>query len=232
MIPLPWSISALDSFTNCPKAYQERWVLKNFKEAKGAQQNWGDNVHKTFELRQSVGQALPIDLEDHEPYMLKLDTKPGILWTELKINLDRKAQPINDAFARDIWFRGGIDWLKYDSTTFTCTVVDYKTGKKHEKWKQLAMYAIWCFAMFPHAQIVDARFYWTTDMTEGRKVWGRADLPMLWDMFLGDLRQYVEAFKAEVWQPRPSGLCKPNRAGTFAGCPVITCPHNGSYKKP
>jgi hypothetical protein len=54
MIPLPWSISAIDAFINCPKAYQERWVLKNFKEAKGAQQNWGDNVHTCFELRQSV----------------------------------------------------------------------------------------------------------------------------------------------------------------------------------
>jgi hypothetical protein len=162
--------------------------------------------------------------------MLKLDAKPGILWTELKINLDRHARPINDAFDQLIWFRGGIDWLKVEAPN--ACVVDYKTGKKHEKWKQLAMYAIWTFLMFPDVDLVDARFYWTTDMTEGRKVWSRADIPELWAYFLGDLRQYVEAFKAEVWQPRPSGLCKPNRAGTFAGCPVITCQHNGSYKKP
>lgn len=232
MIPLPWSISALDAFVNCPKSYQERWVLKNYREAKGEAQTWGDNVHKAFELRQSVGQPLPIDLEEHEEFMLRLDAKPGTLWTELKTNLDRKARPINDAFARDIWWRGGIDWLKADNDSATACIVDYKTGKKHDKFKQLAMYAIWLFQMFPLINIVNAQFYWTTDKTVTKKVWGRGDTPELWAYFEGDLRQYVEAFKAEVWQPRPSGLCRPNRTGTYTGCPVVTCQHNARYVKP
>jgi hypothetical protein len=217
-VPLPWSVSSLDAFGNCPKSYNERWVKKNFKEDKGEAQIWGGSVHKSFELRQSVGQALPMDLAEHEPFMRILEDKPGTLFTELKVNLDRKARPINDAFAPDIWFRGGIDWLKVDRESRSACIVDYKTGKKNDKWRQLAMYAIWTFLMFPECDLVNAKFYWTVDKTAPKKVWSRADIPMLWAMFLGDLRLYVEAFKGDHWPARPSGLCN-------GWCPVTTCSH-------
>ena len=51
-----------------------------------------------------------------------------------------------------------------------------------------------------------------------KKVWGRAEIEALWNLFIGDLRQYAEAFKGDVWQPRPSGLCN-------GWCPVKTCAH-------
>jgi hypothetical protein len=97
-------------------------------------------------------------------------------------------------------------------------LVDYKTGKKREKWEQLAMNAVHVFASYPFVDLIDARYYWTVDQTESRKVWHRSEVPMLWDMVLGDLRQYAEAFKSETWQPRPSGLCN-------GWCPVTSCSH-------
>jgi hypothetical protein len=40
----------------------------------------------------------------------------------------------------------------------------------------------------------------------------------LWSKFVPDLRQYMEAFKTETWQARPSGLCN-------GWCPVTECEH-------
>ena len=117
-----------------------------------------------------------------------------------------------------------MDYEKVDVPNGLARIVDYKTGKKKAKWEQLAMNAVHTFASHPEIERIDARFYWTVDQSEDRKVWGRAEIPMLWDMVLGDLRQYAEAFKTETWQPRQSGLCK-------GWCPVTKCNH-WSPKRP
>ena len=215
--PLPWSHSALEDFKNCPKAYHEKRVTKVVTEVKGAEQIWGITVHKSFEDRLGTRVPLPLDLQEHEPYMRKLEAWGGHIFTETKIALDRRGQPCH-YFARDVWYRGVTDVQIVRNDEATLNLVDYKTGKKKEKWEQLMMNAIHSFANFPKINIIDARFYWTTDQTESCRVWGRADIPMLWDAFLGDLRQYAEAFKSDVWQPRPSGLC-------HGWCLSKTCEH-------
>lgn len=216
MKPLPWSHSSLSDFVNCPKQFYHKRVVKDVVDVQGPAQIWGVNVHKAFEDRQSVKTPLPLDLQMHEPYMQKLERWEGHFFTEQKIALDKRGQPISDFFAKDVWYRGVVDYTKLVGST--ARIVDYKTGKKKEKWEQLMMNAIHCFISHPEIEVVDARFYWTTDMTESRKVWGRNEMDALWGNFLGDLRQYAEAFKSEVWQPRTSGLC-------HGWCPVKTCSH-------
>jgi hypothetical protein len=77
---------------------------------------------------------------------------------------------------------------------------------------------LWTFAAFSNIDLVNAQFYWTVDQSTTKKVWGRGEIDMLWGMFIGDLRQYAEAFKSDTWQARPSGLC-------HGWCPVTTCEH-------
>ena len=202
--PLPWSHSGLEDFKNCPKAFHEKRVTKVVTDVKGEEQLWGINVHKSFEDRQATRTALPLDLAVHEKYMLKMEAWEGHFFTEQKIALDRKAQPCH-YFAPDVWYRGVTDYLKLHEKL--ARLVDYKTGKKKEKWEQLMMNAVHVFTAHPEVELVDARFYWTVDQTESRKVWGRGDIPLLWGSVLADLKQYAEAFKSDVWQPRPSGLC-------------------------
>lgn len=219
--PLPWSHTSLTEFVSCPKQFYHKRVVKDVVEEKGAQQLWGINVHKAFEDRQATKVPLPIDLQEHEPYMAKIEAWEGHFFTEQKIALDKRGRPVNNFFDPDVWYRGVIDWTKLVGKT--ARIIDYKTGKKKEKWEQLMMNAIWTFLTYPEIDVVDARFYWTVDKTESRKVWGRAEMEMLWGFFIGDLRQYAEAFKSETWQPRPSGLCA-------KWCSVLTCDHNGRRK--
>lgn len=214
MIPLPWSPSGLAQFVNCPRQYHEVRVVKTVVDVPGEAAQWGTTVHKHFEDRQAVGKPLPETLSHHEAYMSKLASWEGVSFTEQKVGLDRKAMPCS-FFDREVWMRQVIDFKNIDGDT--ARIVDYKTGKPHDKFDQLMLNAIHTFAMHP-VDIVDARYYWTSTYSETRKVWSRSEIPMMWAKFIPNLKQYREAFATNVWQPRPSGLCN-------GWCPVKGCEH-------
>lgn len=214
MTPLPWSFSSLEDFINCPKAFHEKRILKSVPPESSPEMDWGNYAHKAFESRQASSTQLPPDLTIHEPYMQRIEAWPGNFWTEQKVALNRKLMPCT-FFSPDVWWRGVIDYKKVHETL--AKAVDYKTGKPHEKWKQLASFALHTFATHP-VELVDAQFYWTKTQTITRKVYARAEIPQLWAQFVPDLKQYATAFKDDVWQARPSGLC-------HGWCPVTKCEH-------
>jgi len=216
--PKAWSFSALDTFKTCPRQYEAKYVSKSVQEEKSEQMLWGERVHKAFELRQLDGTPLPAGLEQHEDYMQKLEALPGIHNVEQKIALNLKREPCN-FFAPDVWFRGIIDYIKVSNDS-GAYVVDYKTGKPHQKMDQLSLFALHTFALYPDTDLVHVRFYWTKTASETRWVYRREDIPSMWAKFIPDLRQYAQAFKTDTWQPRQSGLCK-------QWCPVLDCEFNG-----
>lgn len=217
MKPLPWSHSALDDFRNCPRAYHEKRVLKSVTQEQTPEMIWGERVHKAFELRQLGDASLPPELEEHEPFMKQLEALPGLYFAcEQKIAFDTKCQPVNWQ-SRDIWCRGIIDHQKVCSVQRYAHLTDYKTGKPHDKFEQLALFALHTFAMHP-VDKVKVQFYWTKTLTTTHKIWTREEIPALWAKFIPHLRQYVEAFKTDTWQPRPSGLC-------HGWCPITSCEH-------
>ena len=217
MKPKPFSFSSLDTFKNCPKQYRHKYVLRDVKEERSVQMIEGENVHLAFQKRVEDGTPLPLHLHAHEPKMAALLAKDGIFWCEEKIALNKRREMCrwDDP---DIWWRGIIDFRLVDRDERSATLVDYKTGRPHEKWVQLAMFALHTFIAFPKVDIVNAQFYWTQTAKTTKKVWGRTDMDELWMMFVGDLRQYVQAFKTDTWQERPSGLCR-------GWCPVTDCQH-------
>lgn len=226
MKPLPWSYTALSTFTNCPKQYYHKYVAKDVKEVKSQQQLWGTSVHEAFEARQGPDRvALPDELAVHEPFMQKIEGGwEGSIMVELDAALNKRLQPCG-FFSDDVWWRGKVDLLKYANTlegkqvTHTqAKIVDYKTGKIKPDFRQLKLFALWGFYYFPKAPTIDVEFYWTVDQSTTRKVYGRAEIPEMWGSFVGDLKQYAEAFATEKWQPRPSGLCN-------GWCPVKDCQH-------
>src|SRR5579872_6165089 len=107
---LAWSPSSLDTFVSCPRQYHETKVLKRFKSEQGPEQIWGEKVHKHFEERQAHRKPLPEDLEEHEPFMQRLENKPGHFFTEQKVALDNKLVPCA-FFDKACFFRGVIDYL-------------------------------------------------------------------------------------------------------------------------
>lgn len=213
MMPRPWSHTALEDFVNCPRSFFEKRVAKSVREAETEQQLWGTYVHEAFERRLRDGRSLPDELEGHEPFMQKLEELRGQQAFERKIALNRSAEPC-DFFGNRVWFRGVIDHELIDGDYALLT--DYKTGKQHQKFGQLKLFALWCFAAYPALRAMDAQYYWTQSMTTTRERYTREMVPLLWKAFIPSLRQYAEAFKTETFTPRPSGLCN-------GWCPVTSC---------
>lgn len=213
MRPMPWSHSRLESFKNCPRAFHEKDVLKSVVETKGEATVWGEQVHTHFENFLSDGVDLPEVLGVHRPFLERLIELPGTMYVEQKIALDIRGQPC-EFFSQDVWFRGIIDFAKINGTQ--ALLIDHKTGKHHQKFQQLALFAIWAFAAYPQLETVRAEYYWTQLMSKGGETYRREDIPKLWAPIVPHLRQYAQAFRDDVWQPRQSGLCN-------GWCPVETC---------
>jgi PD-(D/E)XK nuclease superfamily len=217
MKPLPWSPSALETFKNCPEQYHHRYVLKDLPpEERSAEQIYGESVHEVFADRQRPKHVkLPPALAVHEPFMQELEAQPGWVFVEHKTAMAKSLEPC-EWDDKNIWCRMIIDYLRIDAASRQAWIVDYKTGRPHRKFNQLIIYALWVFNSFAYIDTVSVQFYWTKDRTTTDKTWSREDVPKLWNELVGDLRQYREAFRSNIWQMRPSGLCK-------GWCPVIGC---------
>jgi RecB family exonuclease len=221
MRPLPWSPSALETFRNCPEQYHHRYVLKDLPpEERSAEQIYGETAHEAFAARlrpRQTRKSLPPDLAAHEPLMLELAALPGWAFVEHKVALGKDAEPC-EWDAADVWCRMIIDYLRVDPHGRRAWIVDYKTGRPHKKFNQLIIYALWTFRQFRYVDTIEATFYWTKTRAKTSRTWQVGEVDALWTELRGDLRQYRDAFRADVWQMRPSGLC----AGW---CPVVGCQH-------
>ena len=218
MKPVPWSYSALSTFINCPRQFEALRVTKTVKDSQGEAQVWGEWVHKQFENRQRDGTPLPPELAGHEAYMQRLEAMPGTALCEQKVALNHNVVPCG-FFDPDVWNRGVIDYTKIHY--HVAKIVDYKTGKVKPDLKQLALFSLFVFHTYPQVTVCNTEYYWTVDPTRPTEAeFLRSRIPEIWNKFLPDLKQYNEAFKHNIWQPRQSGLCK-------AHCPVKECEFNG-----
>ena len=223
MLPKPWSPSALEDFVNCPRAYHAKSVTKRIPYVQNEDARAGEWAHKQFELRVADGTPLPTELNEHEDFIAGLIAKPGMIYPEQEIAFDQRAKPCG-FWAKDVWCRGKLDVQNIDGEACEALVTDYKTGKPHTKFNQLKLYTLHTFAMFPGINTVTAQFYWTQTKTTTHQTYTRGQVGALWGSFVPDLKQYVEAFQTDTWQPRPSGLCK-------GWCPVTDCEHWSPRRK-
>lgn len=213
--PQAWSHSALDTFVNCPRQFHARYVAKIIPYQPTVEMAEGNRVHKAFELRVAEGKELPFDLKQFEPTLAKLVDRPGEVYAERKIAFNTKAQPCNWQ-ATGIWYRGVIDYTNIQPDESWAEIIDYKTGKPHNKFKQLISNSLWIFAQYPEVEKVKVSYYWTKTDNYTSQEYLRTQIPALWGQLLPDLRQYKEAFQTDIWQPRQSGLCR-------GWCPVRDC---------
>lgn len=217
MKPRPWSHSALDDFHNCPRAYYEKRIAKSVVEERSQEVLWGEWVHKQFENRVRHGTPLPDTLTEFEEYIQHLMALPGAKDAERKIALNKQLEPC-DFFDKEVWFRGVIDFSQiYRGRAL---LIDYKTGKPHQKFGQLKLFALHTFHEYATVDEARCEFYWTKSKTSTGETYTRDMMSDLWAEFAPKLKQYVEAFRTDTWQPRPSGLCR-------AHCAVLACEHNG-----
>lgn len=214
MKPLPLSFSALEKFKNCPKQYYEIKVAKSIKEEQGEAAIWGDYVHKHFEeyLRAGGIYDLPDNVKQYKDYLDAFLAQDGELLVEVELAVNTALQPCG-FFEKGVFLRGYADVLRIKGDT--AWVHDHKTGKR-KITKQLRMMALLIFAIYPKIARIHASFGWLRDGKSDSETFTRLDWPDLVNDFLPDIRQYRDAFRDNVWQPRQSGLC-------HGWCPVTTC---------
>lgn len=219
-----WSFTGLEQFDNCAYQFNEVRNLKKYPyEATSAEAVWGRYVHKAFEDRMGTRVELPLDLAHHEPFMRRMEEWDGsFFFTEQQVALGKDLKPLSNFFDPAIWWSGIIDYTKLEYLAQRARIVDYKTGKRKPKPKQLVQNALWTFAMYPDINIVDTFFYWTQesdiDKATDRYVYTRDQIPEMWSQFVPSLSKLKEAYDTNTWTPRPSGLC-------YGWCPVTDCQH-------
>jgi hypothetical protein len=220
--PQPWSFSRLDAYENCPRQFYETSVAKRYKDAPSPQMLWGREVHTAFEHRLLHDKALPPDLATHEKYLAWFQALPGELAGEERIALNRDLEACG-FFADDVWYRGQVDARKrHEAVAF---IVDHKTGRVKNDFKQLKTFAIHEFLTQPQIMTVRTEYYWTQTATASGETYQRTQLWDLFNEFRPALERYANSFLTDTWNPKQSGLC----AGF---CPVTNCEYWRPKRKP
>lgn len=208
--PLPWSYSALSKFAACPTQFYETRVLKNFVDAPGEAALWGTYVHLQIENTLNGVAAMPENTKVYAPQVWEaINGVKGAL-PEVKLAINTKFEP---CAWENRWCGSISDVLKVKGDT--ACVIDWKLGKIKPS-TQLKLNALMVFYNYPEVNTVHTSFEWLQFKQRNVDVHTRDQIPVLWKSFENDLRQYAQAFKTDVWQKRPSGLC-------FGWCSVTTC---------
>lgn len=212
MTPFPWSISALDKFVTCPKAYHEIRVVKRIVEPEGEAAAWGNRVHKDIEDDLKGTRPLAPEMAQFRQYVDTIKGRPGTMLVEQNMALNRSLQPVT-WFAKDVWVRGKADVVHLNGNT--AVGLDHKTGKR-KTTRQMALMALLTFYHHPQIERVRTLFCWLKTNEFDKDEFKREEIPSLWQRFVPDLNQYRKAFHTDTWQPRQSGLC-------HGWCPVKDC---------
>lgn len=215
--PRPWSFSALNGFTTCPHRHLEVKVLKHFKDESGEAAQWGSYVHKCIEDAINDGAPMPDNVKTYGPQVwATIDGLAGAR-AEVKLAINTQLEPVP---WDERWCGSISDVLKiYEDTAW---VIDWKLGKTPKFTNQLKLNALMVFYNYPDVNTVHTRFAWLAHGSSMKESYTRDQIPELWNVFMSELKQYVQAFKTDVWQKRPSGLCKNY-------CPVTSCENCGQF---
>jgi hypothetical protein len=76
------------------------------------------------------------------------------------------------------------------------------------------------FAHFPEIKVVKAALLFVVCETLVKDSYTIENKPELWRKWGAEYGTLQRAYTTNVWNPRPTGLCK-------AHCVVTECPHNG-----
>jgi len=100
--------------------------------------------------------------------------------------------------------------------------IDYKTGKsaKYADKGQLELMALAMFKHFPEVKTIKGGLLFVVCNAFIKDTYTIEQESELWQKWLADYAKMAKAYEVDVWNPRPTGLCR-------AHCIVLECPHNG-----
>jgi PD-(D/E)XK nuclease superfamily len=220
-----WSYSALTAFEDCPRRYYETKVTKRHKEGYNPQRTHGLDFHHAAEETLKHGTSMPDALKHYAPVVATIQTaagRPGAtLEVERRMALDASLRPVQ-YFDRSVWVRAVTDFSVTSPSGKSVLAGDWKTGKERPASAQLMLTAAVLFATEPDVGKVTTTFIWLQTGNVSKETFRRPDVPTIWNTFNPRVTRMRQAFEAQEFPPRPSGLCRNH-------CPVTSCPMNGHY---
>ena len=218
----PFSHSSLKDYENCPKKYAEVRVYKNYPRQETEATIYGKELHKAAEEFIRDGKELPGQFAFMREVLESLKRKPGRKFCEIELAMTADQKPC-DFKDENAWARGIADLLILDDDSLTAYVFDYKSGgDKYPDRDQLRLLALLVYVNHPHIRLVKGGLLF---VVKGTAIKCKVELediqPIVWD-YRERVGRLLQAYETDVWNPKPSGLCK-------RYCPVTTCLHNGLH---
>jgi len=218
----PWSFSRIKAFEQCPKQFYHEKVLKQYPFIQTEAMIYGNQFHKACEDYIGKGEPLPERFMYIKDALDKLNQRKGVKICEQRLGVTANLEPCKFG-ARNVWFRGIVDLAILDEDIGIGWIIDYKSVKsaKYADKGQLELMALAIFAHYPKITSIRAGLLFVVANKLVKETYEVADRANLWEKWASNYATMEKAFEADVWNPRPSGLCKRH-------CPVTECPHNGS----
>jgi len=214
-----WSYSRIKSFETCPKQFYHEKILKEYPYVETRAMKYGTEFHKVAEDFVRDGTPVPEEFRFTQKVLDNLAAREGTKHLELKMGLTIDLEPCA-FFAKNVWFRGVVDYLSIDGGT--ARVVDYKTGKsaKYADPDQLELMALTVFKHFPEVTDVRGALLFVIANSLVTDTYTTSDQSR-WAKWVSRVNALQTAVDTGVWNPKPSGLCRKH-------CPVVECSHNGA----
>lgn len=221
----PWSYSGIKTFEQCPKKFYHLKVAKDYKEDDNAEHlMYGKQFHKAAEMYIKEGEPLPPHFNFVKKALDNLRSFEGEKLCEYEMGLTEDLRPCTFK-AEGVWWRGIADLIILNREKGEARIVDYKTGKsaKYADTGQLELMALAVFKHFPEVTKVKAGLLFVVCNQFIKGNYDKTNEETLWGKWLKEHDRMKFAYQSNVWNPRPSGLCRKH-------CVVTECPHNGGYK--
>jgi hypothetical protein len=216
-----WSWSRLKNFRTCPKRHYHVDLEKSFKEAESEALVWGNDLHKAMAERVAHGVVLPPTMQGYDDWAQRIGTfGSSTIKVENKLAMDEQFRPTS-FFDNKTWFRGVVDVLMIlPPERRGAVTIDWKTGKVHPEFEQLALSAQLVFAHYAEVDKVLAIYVWLGHDDQTTITYRREDMVPTWNKLWPEINVMKEAFRTTTYPPKPSGIC-------VHWCPVTSCPHHG-----
>jgi hypothetical protein len=217
-----WSFSSIKTYDQCPKKFYHLKVAKDYQEDQNAEHLlYGTKFHKAAELYIKEGEPIPPEFNFAKGALDNLKNLPGEKLCEYEMGLTENLEPCGFK-DENVWWRGIADLIILDREAGEARVLDYKTGKsaKYADTGQLELMALAIFKHFPEVKKIKAGLLFVIAKQLIKGNYHIDNQSVLWGKWLKDYEKMKSSYKNNVWNPRPSGLCRKH-------CVVLECPHNG-----
>ena len=209
------SYSSIKAFQQCPRQFHEVRILRKYKSEPTEATMYGERVHKAFEDYLMGRAELPPEFAKFARYVDPMKAFKGEVLCEQKMGIRRDFSPCG-FFDEDVWFRGIPDYLCLNLETGVARLGDFKTGKwsRFADSAQLELMAAMVMQHYPQIHTVKGALIFVVANDIIQSKYKRSMLPAMLSRWAGEA-ELVET--AQVWNPKPSGLCK------FCPLPVGEC---------